>query len=117
TFSSADLKLSEESKTEEFVVTVDMSGISQEYFTLPTKNFAINNPEKEDYRISALNKSVVVVGAVKDLESVTEEDIKVEIDLSDIDINKGQTITVPAVVTVDNAGCWIYGSYSVEVSF
>ena len=72
TFSSADLKLSEESKTEEFVVTVDMSGISQEYFTLPTKNFAINNPEKEDYRISALNKSVVVVGAVKDLESVTE---------------------------------------------
>ena len=102
TFSSADLKLSEESKTEEFVVTVDMSGISQEYFTLPTKNFAINNPEKEDYRISALNKSVVVVGAVKDLESVTEEDIKVEIDLSDIDINKGQTIN---------------GSYSVEVSF
>lgn len=117
TFSSENLKLSEESKTEEFVVTVDMSGISQEYFTLPTKKFVINNPEKEDYKISGLNKSVVVVGSDKDLESVTEDDIKVEIDLSDIDINKGQTITVPALVTVDNAGCWIQGSYSVEVSF
>lgn len=116
-FSTEKLKLSEESKTDEFVVTVDMSGISQEYFTLSTKKFVVNNPEKEDYNISGLNKSVVVVGSVKDLESVTEDDIKVEIDLSDIDISKGQTITVPAVVTVDNAGCWIYGSYSVEVSF
>ena len=117
TFSAEDLKLSEDSKTEEFVVTVDMSDISQEYFTLPTKNFVVNNPEKEEYKISGLNKSVVVVGSAKDLESVTEDDIKVEIDLSDIDINKGQTITVPAVVTVDNAGCWICGNYSVEVSF
>ena len=117
TFSAEDLKLSEDSKKEEFVVTVDMSDISQEYFTLPTKKFAVNNPEKEDYKISDLNKSIVVVGSVKDLESVTEDDIKVEIDLSDIDINRGQTITVPAVVSVDNAGCWIYGNYSVEVSF
>lgn len=117
TFSAADLKLSEGSKTEEFVVSVDMSGITQEYFTLPTKKFVINNPEKENYKISGLNKSVVVVGSVKDLESVTEDDIKVEIDLTDIDISKGQTITAPALVTVDNAGCWIQGSYSVEVSF
>lgn len=117
TFSAEDLKLSEDSKTEEFVVTVDMSGVSQEYFTLLTKKFVVNNPGKEEYKISGLNKSVVVVGSAKDLESVTEDDIKVEIDLSDIDINKGQTKTVPAVVTVDNAGCWICGNYSVEVSF
>ena len=116
-FQVENIKLAEESETEEFVVTVDMSGISQEYFTIPTKKIKIDNPDKEEYKISDINKPIVVVGSDKDLESVTEDDIKVEVDLSDIDISKGQTITVPAVVSVNNAGCWIYGTYSVDVSY
>ncbi len=116
TFLSDDIAVAEDSKTEEFTVNVDMTGIGQEYITYSSGDFDVNNPDKKDYKISELNKSVVVVGAQKELESITSENIKVEIDLSELDINEGQTVTVPAVITVDNAGCWIYGSYFVEVS-
>lgn len=116
TFLSADVAIAEESETEEFTVNVDMSGISQEYITYSPDDFDVNNPDKKDYKISGLNKSVVVVGAQKELESITNENIKVEIDLSELEISEGQSVTIPAVITVDNAGCWIYGSYFVEVS-
>lgn len=116
TFLAEDIAISESSETEEFTVNVDMTGISQEYITYSTDKFIVNNPDKKEYKIAGLNKSVVVVGAEKDLESITEDAIKVEIDLSEIDISKGQSVTVPAVVAVDNAGCWIYGNYFVEVS-
>lgn len=116
TFLAEDVAVAEGSKTVEYVVSVDMSGITQEYFTYSQNKFIINNPDKKAYTVSGLNKSVIVVGAEKDLEAITTEDIKVEIDLSEIDISQGQSITVPAVVTVDNAGCWIYGSYFVDVS-
>lgn len=116
TFMAEDVSIAEESKTEQFTVKVDMSGISQEYVTCSSDKFLVNNPDKKDYKISGLNKSVVVVGAEKDLESITEEDIKVEVDLSEIEISQGQTVTIPAVISVDNAGCWVYGSYLVDVS-
>jgi hypothetical protein len=66
--------------------------------------------------VSGLNKSVVVVGSEKALESITEADISVEIDISDINITAGQTTSVPANVTVKSSNCWIYGTYTVEVS-
>lgn len=116
TFLAEDIAISESSETKEFTVDVDMSGISQEYITYSSDKYVVNNPDGKEYKIAGLNKSVVVVGAQKDLESITDEAIKVEIDLSEIDISKGQSVTVPAVVTVDNAGCWIYGNYFVEVS-
>ncbi len=116
TFLAEDVSISESSKTEEFSVSVDMSGIGQEYITYSSDKFDVNNPDKKEYKLSGLNKSVVVVGLQKDLDSITEENIKVEIDLSETDINEGQSVTVPAVITVDNAGCWVYGTYFVEVS-
>ena len=116
TFLAEDIAVSEESNTEEFTVNVNMSGISQEYITFSADKIDVNNPDKKDYRISGLNKSIVVIGAEKELESITEENIKVEIDLSEVDISQGQSMTVPAVITVNNAGCWIYGTYSVEIS-
>lgn len=116
TFLAEDVSIAEGSKTEEFTVNVDMTGIGQEYINYSADNFEINNPDKKDYKVSGLNKSVAVVGMVKELESITEENIKVQIDLSDLDINQGQTVSVPAVVTIENAGCWIYGTYFVDVS-
>lgn len=116
TFLAQDIAVAENSDTEEFTVNVDMSGIGQEYITCSAEKFDVNNPDKKAYKISGLNKSVIVVGSEKELEAITEENIKVEIDLSEIDISQGQSVSVPAVISVDNSGCWIYGTYSVEVS-
>jgi YbbR domain-containing protein len=115
-FLRTDLPVSDESDTEKFVVKLDVSDISQEYFTISSKKVKVNNPNNLDCKVSGLNKSVVVVGSEKALESITEDDISVEIDISDINITAGQTTSVPANVTVKSSNCWIYGTYTVEVS-
>ncbi len=115
-FLRKDLPVSDESNTEKFVVKLDVTGLSQEYFVFSSDKVKVNNPNKLAYKISGLNKSVVVVGSEKALESITEDDINVEIDISEINITAGQTISVPANVTVKSTNCWIYGTYTVEVS-
>lgn len=115
-FLRTDLPVSDESNTEKFVVKLDVTGLSQEYFVFSSDKVKVNNPNKLAYKISGLNKSVVVVGSEKALESITEDDINVEIDISEINITAGQTISVPANVTVKSTNCWIYGTYTVEVS-
>lgn len=102
-------------KFDNFVVEVDMSDYSQEYITVHSKNIKLNNPENLDVRVSGLDKSVVVVGKENDLKQITEDMISVDVDLSLVEIEPGQTITVPAVVTVNNGNCWAYGIYKVQV--
>jgi YbbR domain-containing protein len=115
-FFRTDLPVSDESDTEKFVVKLDVTGLSQDYFVFPSNKVKVNNPENISYKISGLNKSIVVVGSEKALESITESDITVEIDISDINITAGQTTSVPANVTVKSTNCWVYGTYTVEVS-
>ena len=115
-FFKDDLPVSDESKTEKFVVKLDVSELSQDYFVISSDKVKVNNPDNLEYKISGLNKSVVVVGSEKALESITEDDITVEIDISDINITAGQTTVVPANVTVKSTNCWVYGTYTVEVS-
>lgn len=115
-FLKADLPVSDESNTEKFVVRLDVSNLSQEYFVIAGDKVKVNNPDNLEYKVSGLNKSVMVVGSEKALESITENDITVEIDISEINISAGQTTTVPANVTIKSANCWVYGTYTVEVS-
>lgn len=115
-FMRTDLPVSDESDTEKFVVKLDVSELSQDYFVFSSEKVKVNNPDNLTYRVSGLNKSVVVVGSEKALESITEDDISVEIDISDINITAGQTTSVPANVTIKSSNCWIYGTYTVEVS-
>jgi len=97
-------------------VNLDVSNLSQDYFVISGNKVKVNNPDNLNYKISGLNKSVVIVGSEKALESITEDDITVEIDISTLNISAGQTTTVPANVTVKSTNCWVYGTYIVEVS-
>jgi len=115
-FIRTDLPVSDESGTEKFVVNLDVSNLSQDYFVISGNKVKVNNPDNLNYKISGLNKSVVIVGSEKALESITEDDITVEIDISTLNISAGQTTTVPANVTVKSTNCWVYGTYIVEVS-
>lgn len=106
----------ESGKVETFEVTVDMSDYAQEYVKVPdakvTKGVVGNT---SSYKVSGLNKSVVIVGKQEDLVNITEDMISVEIDLSTVSLNEGESKTIPAVVTVDSTTCWVYGSYTVTV--
>ena len=98
------------------MVDVDVSALSQEYFTLPAENIKINNSSSVKYVVSGLDKSVSVIGTAKNLENITVDDIQAEVDLSELEMRPGQTVSVPVAVSVKSKNCWIYGSYTVEVT-
>lgn len=104
------------SDVENFTVTVDMDGFSQEFVTFSSDKIKLNNPDNKEYKVSGLNKSVVVVGTEDALKSITEDSITVEVDLSGVELTEGQSVTLPAIVTVNNQSCWAFGAYTVEVS-
>ena len=110
------MPVSDESETEEFTVELDVSELSQDYFTIPAEKIKANNPEKLPYKVSGLDKSVVIVGTEKALESITDDLISVEVDLSSVKITEGQTVSVPVNVILKSANCWVYGSYTAEVT-
>lgn len=101
---------------ESFTVKVDMSGFSQEYIAVDSDKVKVNNPDGNEYQVSGLNKSVIVVGKAESLKAITEDSITVEVDLSGIELTEGQFVTVPAMVSVNAPGCWVYGTYTVVVS-
>lgn len=105
-----------EGSVDEFVVEVNMDDFSEEYMTLSAESIKVNNPNDKDYKISDFSKSVVVIGTEEDLKSITKDMIKVEVDLSQVEWKAGETVTVPAIVSVDKSTCWVYGNYTVEIS-
>ncbi len=114
-FASEKLPVAE-GGVEEFIVTVDMSGFSQEYISVSEDKIKVNNPENVDYKLSGYPNSVVVVGPEAELKGITKDKIYVEIDLSQVDISEGETVTIPALITVDSDTCWVYGTYDVEIT-
>ncbi len=99
----------------EFIVEVDMNEYTQEYMTVSSSNIKVNNPQNSDISVSGINKPVVIVGKEKSLKQITEDMITIEVDLSLVDIEKGETAEIPAIVNVDSPDCWVYGVYTVKV--
>ena len=115
TFDAANTALANDN-VEEFLVEVDMTGFLQEYFTFSAEKIKLNHKGKKKYKVSGLDKSIVIIGTEEALKSVTEESISVEVDLSGVEIEEGQSVNVPAIVSVDNPSCWVFGTYMVEIS-
>ena len=106
-----------EGGAQEFTVTVDMSGFSQEYISISKENIRINNADYDDYNITQFPNYVVVVGPESELKGITKDKIYIEIDASQVDVVYGEAVKIPALVTVDSDTCWVYGTYDVEIAF
>ncbi len=102
-------------KVDVFTVSVNLDGYTQEYMKIPVEKIKVNNPDNLDYKISELNKSIVIVGTEEDLKAITEEMITVVVDLSSATLEDGVRKTIPAEVSVKSATCWVYGAYTVDV--
>ena len=100
----------------EFIVTVDMSGFSQEYISVSQDKIKVNNPEKLEYTISDYPNSVVIVGPDSELSGITKDNIYLEIDLSQVEAEEGETVVIPALITVESDTCWVYGTYDIEIT-
>ncbi len=99
----------------EFTVKVNMDDYTQEYMTVSSANIKLNNPKKADISVLEFSKSVVIVGKENSLKQITEDMITVDVDLSLLDLEKGETAEIPAIVNVNSPDCWVYGVYTVKV--
>lgn len=115
TFSAESTNAVDDS-VDEFKVEVDLTGFSEEYMSITSEEIKVNNPDNNSYKISDVSKAVVVVGKDEDLKSITHDKISVEVDLSQVEWKSGESVTVPAIVSVDSSTCWIYGTYTVEIN-
>lgn len=102
--------------TNEFTVSVNLDGYTQEYMKISKDKIRVNNPDKIKYSISDLNKSIVIIGTEEDLKGITEDMILIDVDLSSVSLEDGKHKTVPAVVNVNSPTCWVYGAYTVDVT-
>ncbi len=105
----------EEAVDKEFVVSVNLAGYTEETFYVESDDFVINNPNNIKCSLTDIS-DVIIVGKKASLENITEDKISVEINLSDLEINPGETKEVRATVSVDSPDCWVYGTYNVKVS-
>ena len=115
TFDAQNTTITDED-IESFVVSVNMDDYTQEYMKIPFSRISVNNPNSIEFSMSDLNKSIVIVGTEENLKAITEDMVTVEVDLSTVTLEDGASKTIPAIVTVNSANCWVYGAYSVDVS-
>ena len=108
-----------------FTVTVDMSDNSSKKFeSVPTK--IVLSGKTDGYNYSALiNETsfidkIRVIGPADSLEKITADDIQIEINVSDIDVEKDRIkvieITNISLQTEAANDCWIYGSCNATVT-
>lgn len=102
-------------KDNSFVVTFDLTGYSQEYFSCSKDDVVINNPNNLDCVVSKI-PNIAIVGKEESIANITEDMISVEVDLSGLELMPGETKEVPATVMVNSLDCWVYGTYMVKVS-
>ncbi len=109
---------------EKFTVSLDMSAMDR--ITLdetPGKFVFVNQDEGFTYSINYENSDlsgITVIGPAKSLESITAEDIQIEINVSSLSKSR----TAEQVVEISNISissdkvndCWIYGKYKVAIS-
>ena len=100
--------------TEEFVVTVEVSGVSEKEID-PPGIVCTNVPAglKVDSVKPDFTK-LIVIGAEDAAEEVNPADLSVTADLSSVDIDSPGTVTVPLTITSEKY--WVYGEYTATVT-
>lgn len=100
--------------TEEFTVTVTVTGMTSKTVKANHEISYINVPEGVDYELVKLDfTELKFVGPAGSLENLNAENIVLNVDLSDVSADVTGNVTVP--VTVSDDDCWVYGEYTATV--
>ena len=100
--------------TEEFTVTVTVTGMTSKTVKANHEISYINVPEGVDYEHVKLDfTELKFVGPAGSLENLNAENIVLNVDLSDVSADVTGNVTVP--VTVSDDDCWVYGEYTATV--
>mgnify|MGYP003300307047 CR=1 FL=1 len=109
---------------DQFTVVIDMS--DKEMKTLdknPSEIVFISQDEKYNYNVNFEKSeldSIVIMGPNNELQNITAEDIRVDIDVSSLDpANSAEQMVEVKSITItpdDVKGCWAYGKYNAYIT-
>jgi len=101
-----------------FRIEVDAGPVSELASRVPAKNITMVNISA-GYKAALESdgiENITVVGPREDLETITQDDIYAEADVTSSNTVTGNAF-VPVKLTIKGSdNCWVYGQYSVEVN-
>lgn len=115
------VKLTDKEITE-FEIEVDMSGYSK-----TTVNYSVTNVlylNKQDGMVYSVEdgnglKEITVIGPKAYISKITSEDLRIEINVSALNVSRARGQLLDANITVDSEkfkNCWVYGEYQAFVT-
>ena len=106
-----------DSNVKRFKITINASTMSSKTLTVPVSNVKIKNT-RDDFKI-ALNTTkditVTLVGPQEDIETITAEDLMIEIDTTDKLISNDTKSLQGNVVVSSEYNCWAFGKYEMKI--
>ncbi len=100
--------------TDEFTVTVTVTGMSSKTLKAKQEVIFINAPEGVDYELVKLDFSeLVFIGPAESLKALASDNVVLSIDLSDVVGDESGEVSVPVTITDDD--CWLSGTYTATV--
>jgi len=100
--------------TEEFTVTVTVTGMSSKTVKANQEVSFINAPEGVDCELIKLDFSdFKFIGPAESLENLNAENVVINVDLGELSPDAAGNVIVP--VTVSDDDCWVFGNYTATV--
>ncbi|MBO5858064.1 MAG: hypothetical protein J6Q87_07415, partial [Clostridia bacterium] len=101
-----------------FKITVNASNLSSKSVIVPASAISIKN-NRDDFSVqlnSKNNVTVTLVGPKTDIDSITADNIRIEVDTADKIIMNDTTSLQGRVIITSDYNCWAVGKYDVKVS-
>lgn len=105
-----------------FEVSVDMSSYTKSTVSYSVANVMfLNKQEGMVYSLGTGGSldTITVIGPKKSVQQLTSDDVRIEINVSSLNLSRSNSMLLDANITVGNKSikdCWIYGSYNAYVT-
>lgn len=100
-----------------FKISVNASGFETKTLSVPASAISVKN-ERDDFEVD-LNTSkavsVTVIGTEADLDTITAENLKIEVDTADKVLTNDTQVLSGKVIVNGDLNCWAYGKYDIKV--
>lgn len=107
-----------DSSVKRFRITINASSMSSKTLSVPVSNITIKN-SRDDFKVT-LNATkditVTLVGPQEDIEAITADDLRIEIDTTDKTITPDTKTLQGTVIVSSEYDCWASGKYDIKVS-
>lgn len=101
-----------------FRISVNASDMSTKTLTIPSSAVKVKN-DRDDFNVhlnSTKDITVTLVGPQADIDAITAENIRIEIDTADKTIANDTKVLQGKVIVSGDYNCWAIGKYDIKVA-